>query len=314
MALILSKKYVGKNSYRRFVKNRVLKIYPLYLFVLVLSLFFSLFWMSLGLSSPIEALQYDLSTLHPLTIYYLILENVFIITSDLGSFLSVDSKGLLQFTPHTSTPFPFIYLHSLIPQAWTLSIEFVFYAIAPFLVKRKLWILILFAIGSLLLRLFIYSLGFHHEPWINKFPPTELIFFLLGVFSYRIFNSKKLEVLNQKIFLIIYLGFILLTITYDFIPKILNLPINPIQWGYFLILASLIPFVFRHFKDNSIDRFLGDLSYPIYISHVLIIFMVSNAKIFFDPNIRGIMSIALTILFSISLLWLSQRYIEKFRK
>lgn len=313
MALILSKKYAGVHQYKRFIRNRVLKIYPMYFFVLILSLLFSLFWMSLGLSSPIEILFKDIASLHPLTIYYLILENIFILTSDLGSFLSIDSSGLLQYTPHASSPFPFIYLHSLIPQAWTLSIELAFYAVAPFLIKRKLWILLMLAFLSLLLRLYIYSLGYHHEPWINKFPLTELVFFLIGIFSYRVYISNSLAKLTPKIFMAVYFLFLILTIFYDTLPKVLDLPINPLQWGYFFLLAILMPYAFKHFKDNKFDRFIGDLSYPVYISHIFIIYLVRNANLFTDHNLNGVTSIVITLLFSISLLWLFETFIERLR-
>jgi peptidoglycan/LPS O-acetylase OafA/YrhL len=35
--------------------------------------------------------------------------------------------------------------------------------------------------------------------------------------------------------------------------------------------ALSIPFVFAITKTSQIDRFLGDLSYPIYVSHLLVI-------------------------------------------
>ena len=48
MALILNEKYIGKNnSYKLFISNRFLKLYPIYWVVLVLSLMFELSYLAI---------------------------------------------------------------------------------------------------------------------------------------------------------------------------------------------------------------------------------------------------------------------------
>jgi len=44
----------------------------------------------------------------------------------------------------------------------------------------------------------------------------------------------------------------------------------PMEFGssYYLLLAFAIPKIFEMTKNSKIDRFIGDLSYPIYILHL----------------------------------------------
>ena len=41
--------------------------------------------------------------------------------------------------------------------------------------------------------------------------------------------------------------------------------------SYFLILAAGLPFLFYSTKGLAWDRWIGDFSYPVYISHFLVI-------------------------------------------
>lgn len=313
MALILDRKYTGKNSYYLFIRNRLLKIYPIYLTVLIISFVLILFWSERGLPHQIIAFQEDFNNLHWTTIFYIIFQNIFILTQDIASFFSTNREGLLSFSPHLSSTYPFIYTHSIIPQAWTLSIELMFYFIAPFLVKKRTSFIIFLISLSLLLRLYIYSLGFHHEPWTNKFAPTELAFFLMGIISFRIYSKISQAKLRKKIIITAYVFFISITLIYNYFPYIKALPVNFFQWGYYGLIFLLIPFFFYLFKRNKFDRLLGNLSYPIYISHVTVIFAVSNLNISADPNEISIYSVIATIILSIILNKIVMERIEVFR-
>ena len=53
----------------------------------------------------------------------------------------------------------------------------------------------------------------------------------------------------------------------------------PEQYGFVVaaMAAAVVPVAFAAFKDVSIDRFVGDLSYPIYLVHFPVIqFLSSN--------------------------------------
>lgn len=313
MALILNEKYVGKNRYALFIRNRFLRIYPLYFVLLVVTFLFGLIWERSGLFGPLSFYK-DLSLLSPITIIYLVTENIIILGQDLGMFLDITQKGVLFFSPAQDLTKPFVYNHLLIPQAWTLSIEFMFYLISPFLVKRNFKILLALIFLSLSLRFFLNSIGLHHEPWINKFFPTELIFFLLGILSYRMYKKIEKKPLSQKLFIPFYLVFLGFTLIYNYIPAIMNPFVNFLQWTYFLFLALFVPYIFLYFKKSKTDRFLGDLSYPIYLSHVLVFYYVINLHLPVNGSIKGIVSIVLTILVSFVLLKTVIEHIERFRR
>ncbi len=53
MSLILNEKYVGENSYRLFITNRLLKLYPIYWVVLLVSIIFS-FWIPMFQNIGVE--------------------------------------------------------------------------------------------------------------------------------------------------------------------------------------------------------------------------------------------------------------------
>ena len=63
---------------------------------------------------------------------------------------------------------------------------------------------------------------------------------------------------------------------------------------YFLIFFLSLPFVFLLSKNWKKDRYIGELSYPIYISHWLVLMSINYLKIpiFVD---FGFMTIILTI-------------------
>lgn len=312
MSLILNEKYIGRKNYFIYLRNRFLRIYPTYLLVLILTFLFSIFWLYKGLYSPLSIFVADFKFLNPFTFWYLVIENIAVIGQDIGMFLEISKNGTLYFLPSLSEPRPFVYNHLLIPQAWTLSIEFMFYILAPLFVKRKAKIIFGIILLSLLLRFYLNSIGLHHEPWINKFFPTELVFFMFGILSYKIYLLIKKIKINQKIFVPIYIILILLTLFYDKLPRILNSSLNPLQWIYFIFVMILIPFIFIFF-ENKFDKLLGELSYPMYISHVFVYSVVLNIKnvpIIF----KGISAILLTVIFSYLLLKLFINKIERFRK
>jgi peptidoglycan/LPS O-acetylase OafA/YrhL len=46
-----------------------------------------------------------------------------------------------------------------------------------------------------------------------------------------------------------------------------------LKYTYFSLMFFAVPCLFHRTKANKADQFLGDLSYPIYINHVLILWV-----------------------------------------
>src|SRR5438132_581519 len=103
-----------------------------------------------------------------------------------------------------------------------------------------------------------------------RFFPTELMFFLLGYVSYRIYLHVKTLSLSKLAYVSMMVFIFLLTIFFYFIDSgfaIFSLR----EVIYFSSIVVLVPFLFNFFKDNKLDAQLGELSYPVYISHMLIV-------------------------------------------
>ncbi len=277
ISLILDKKYVGENSsYKLFLTNRILRIYPTYLVILILSLLTSYLFLHFGQVSKLDIYIHNSNALNPLTLGYLVFVNLFIVGMDFVMFLGLNvTHGTFFFTNNYLTTHPLLYDFLFIPQAWTLSLEFVFYLLAPFLLKRKLRFLVVLALLSLLLRMYLYKIGLHQEPWTNRFFPTELLFFLAGIFSYRIYKWKMKK--KYPIFsLIMFFLLILFTIFYSFLPGDPERGIDIMQLTYFGLLFIGIPFVFQLTKTSRVDRIFGLFSYPMYICHQFVMDVLAN--------------------------------------
>ena len=200
-----------------------------------------------------------------------------------------------------------LYKFLFVPQAWTIGVEMTFYLIAPFILRRSIKLIVFLMVCSIVLRLILYHSGLKHDPWTYRFFPTELIFFLAGNLSYYIF--KKIRNINIPDNFIWVIGIILVYFIFKF---------ESFSYLYkdliFLILACIsIPFLFYYTKQNKIDTKIGDLSYPVYISHIFIILIWKT----FFPNQTWFYSlwiVLITIAFSVLLNITVTKRLENYRQ
>ncbi len=309
MALILTEKYNKKSDYKLFISNRFLKIFPTYWLVLLISLLFQLIYWYLNPNSPnIFSLFNKNYNLNFLSLISFITSNLLIFGQDILLFFGLNTTtGSLFFTTNFRLFKPEIYNFFFITQAWTLSLELFFYFLAPFFNKLKTNYLLTIMFLSLGLRLFLYSRGLNHDPWNYRFFPTELIFFLSGILMYRIYRYLKTK--NFKNFSIysffFYFSFL---IYYQFLPYE-----RTKQLILFLFSFIFIPFIFNLFKNNKIDRFIGELSFPVYISHFLIIDILTHFTAL-PQQFLGLTTAIISILFSIIILKFINNPINLFRQ
>ena len=312
MTLILNEKYVGQNgSYKLFITNRLLRLYPVYWVVLLLTVAVSL---TLFVSSSGE----NYGKLAPYAQYYesmnfsslafLIVANIVLLFQDVVMFLGLDlSNGNLFFTSNFYRTNPMLWKFLLVPQAWTIGIEICFYLIAPFIVRRKLSVIAILIMLSFALRLGLYQNGFYHDPWTYRFFPNELLFFLLGTLGYHMYIKLKTYKLSPRYLQAIYAFILLITFVYSFVP-----------WAdkyilYLFIFFLSVPFIFLLSKNWKRDRYIGELSYPVYISHWFVIWIsqVLNVSYF---GVKGIVISLMTIFISILLNELVSKKVERYRQ
>ena len=230
---------------------------------------------------------------------------------DLYLFLTV-KNGAFAFWPDFHTAPQPAYTLLPIPQSWTLGLEFSFYLIAPFIVRRSVLAVVLVLAASLALRLLLqFGLGYYGDPWSYRFFPSELAVFLIGVVGYRVYRSRSItldrSLLSIFALAILCIGVALLINRWHGLTRVMSVCI-------LMLTFAAIPFLFRATKDQAIDRNLGELSYPVYICHYLVIWFLDSVTAFGSNVIRGIAIIALTILVSSVLYWWVDRPIDGWRQ
>ncbi|RZK40099.1 MAG: acyltransferase [Pedobacter sp.] len=304
MTMILNEKYTGQNGNKTFYLNRALKIYPIYWTILFASIIWSLTVYKFGYPGVVK--QYaDNSPLSLATWSYLILSNIFIIGLD-WIFLFKLENGNMLFTTDFNAQKPAFYTFAFNSIAWTVGLELLFYLIAPFIMRKNILWIVMMLLLSLGLRLLLNENGLNHVPWDYMFFPTQILFFMLGGLSYHLYKKVKL---SGKINFIISAAYaIIIIFYYQFFPN------NFIKEVFLFVFTALaIPSLFNLTAKSKIDRYLGDLSYPIYISQSLII-MVTGAKIFPKPFGWGLTAVILCIAAGIFLTYFVTRPIEKIRQ
>jgi peptidoglycan/LPS O-acetylase OafA/YrhL len=148
------------------------------------------------------------------------------------------------------------------------------------LVKLKNAVLLTIIPICLILKAVTLSNGYNFDPWIYRFFPFELMFFLTGIISYRIYtyvNSANLHPYIIKSALPLLVLFIVL---YIHLP---NTHLKEVL--YFITVFITVPLIYKSSKSNKFDRYIGEYSYTIYISHFFILDIVKSfAKMHLLPQ------------------------------
>jgi peptidoglycan/LPS O-acetylase OafA/YrhL len=147
-----------------------------------------------------------------------------------------------------------------------------FYAIAPW-ITTKLWrvALVFFASSTGMLEgWWISATTFAHLPneivYIQT--PKFIWMFMLGAALAHLYQSnKQKDNTNMAAYCMLVLAmYITLAIRGTAL-----FPLQSFPWWAFVGLTVIIPALFEKTAKNKYDKFLGELSYPIYVCHFLLI-------------------------------------------
>ena len=249
-----------KESLKQFYIRRVFRIYPVYVIALVIA--FILFpWM---ISDVLKVLPWEDSST-----YY---------TELIAKTESSWSKGWFIFwlqllniqgmVPHTVLPFA---SGTILPVAWSISLECQFYAVAPFLITNSKRNAIFH--WSVILLLGLVSLSF------TKFNPfgfskafllVSFGYFMFGIASYCVYRFVRQNSLSLTIIQV----FTILVLILLFLGKVWAVLI----WVFFLLFPFMgqgkIEDIIRKFVESRQLVFLGDISYSIYLWHILVLWII----------------------------------------
>ncbi len=305
MALILNEKYTHKaNSYLLFLSNRFLRIYPIYWIVLLLTITASFIYYALGLDYGIAHYASFYQHAHSVVFFY---AHPLDVLRDVTLIVRTD---YLTINPDKAQ-------YLVIGQAYTLILELMFYILAPFIVRRGTKTLVILIGLSLAIRLLTFVvLRLHHEPLTDRFFPAELAYFLFGALAYRLYAKIKHKTIPPLLLFGISVGVLSMTLLYPFIPLHYHIRwIEVKDWLYFALLTGAIPFLFLMTAKKKVDKFIGDLSYPIYISHLLIYLVLKNTHLLNISTSWFTVELAVaTIIFSQALILLIDKPINAYRQ
>lgn len=308
MAMVLTEKYDQPGGMRQFYINRALKIYPVYWTVLILLFAWSIIVYHLQYPSTLDFYtKYSSPAIG--TWFYLLLANIFIIGLDWTFLFGIDSRGLLYFTSDFNKTRPAVYNFGFNSIAWTIGVELLFYLMAPWLNKRKYYMLAILFMASLGLRLLLISRYTDRNPWNYMFFPTQLMFFIAGILSYQLYTCFIRDKAVRPLHYLAYGVLLFITLLYY---QFFNESYTK-QAVLFLSFVLLSPFAFEVTKKSRTDRFLGNLSYPVYISQMLVIKFVA-AKRFPKLIDTGFTALLITVLFALIINFMIAAPIEKYRQ
>jgi peptidoglycan/LPS O-acetylase OafA/YrhL len=262
IALILRGKYADSaNGNWIFYSNRAAKIFVPYLTLLGATVALSaLFYVFTGNAVSLNSFVVEGSTMSLGTWLFAVLTNLLILGQE-WAFLLIYRSGELFFSLHALDQPQNAAQFTIIAPAWSLSIELAFYAIAPFILRRNFWVIAAVAFASCWLRFEAYGRGYYSAATDCRFFPFELSLFLFGSLSYFLYDLLKRRGLFHPALSACLTGLLVAMVAFH--PRWVD--IKPYQ--FYVLVALLLPALFDFGVRHKWDRWMGELSYPLYLVH-----------------------------------------------
>jgi peptidoglycan/LPS O-acetylase OafA/YrhL len=260
MALILEKKY---HSVPLFYSNRFLRLYPTYVLVLFGAVIWFLIEWAYTHHRPPPFWIADANAQMPIWQWLALqLSNLSMIGLDLPAlFHWKPGQGFLFLYGDTETTPDGAEWGGRLPwitQAWSVGSEIWFYLLAPFILRRSILVQSTVAIVSFAIMFLMQS------PLAYFFFPANLWLFLVGSLLYQIFRSRHFAPPVWSGYLA--LAYVLLAGCS--IGAASNRTVHVIILS---LMALCIPLLFNAFSNSRWDTTIANLSYPVYLVHILII-------------------------------------------
>jgi peptidoglycan/LPS O-acetylase OafA/YrhL len=261
MAMVLEDKYRGHTL--AFYKARLMRLMPLYWATIGATLIFYYVTAFASVSGAVFSRVAD-SERSWLELVVAVFSNLTFIGLDFGKLLcTYNLPGCSSLVSLT-----------VVSQAWTLGIEVIFYLIAPILAFIGWRAVVGSLIVSLGIKVAIIAMGLGATSWGRNFVLAEIVYFMLGMVAFSLYKSLRHSLPDRKYFIpLIPLSAVLLigyergfSSLYYVNQKLIDVTLDPL---FFVAMTLIVPFLFHATDGRKWDALLGDLSYPIYITHLL---------------------------------------------
>ena len=316
MQLVLSERYDPKKDLVLFYTNRALRIYPTYFLALLFALAIA------GLLSSYSAgFFFDLnavsSAITPLEWLKIILTHLFIFGQDTFVFQHIDATSLLYTANGVGNASDTLLV---IPPAWSISLELMFYLLAPFLARLSTSWLVAIMLGSFALRCISWSTGLDYDPWTYRFFPFEVLLFVGGMVSYRCREAIIAAINPQRIRPVPLIALFATLMVHPalLVAMRLNIPEEAVYMGFYALLFLVLPGLFECSRGSKLDNWLGSFSFPVYLLHWPII-MAYNVFFGLQNGIyhgteRTVICAVLTLIVSYGVVVLVENPLDRIRK
>lgn len=189
---------------------------------------------------------------------------------------------------------------TLIPPVWSLGAEIQFYLIAPFIL---IWPRRVLAAALLSLSVYLAALGgFINSDWFGyRLLPGVLMFFLLGAFLQQLQQQQQRLRSAGLTAVVVLLALLAMTVLQRY--GTLHLPYNFETLIGLLSGITLLCTLATRARQRW-DNLAGDISYGVFLNHFFILWTLF-------PQGASAAQLPVLLVLSITLAWLTQRYIEK---
>jgi len=191
-------------------------------------------------------------------------------------------------------------------QAWTLGPELTFYSLAPFLLRSRTAVLSAFLLSLGIRALCVYLVGFDAR-WTYLFLPSTFLFFMIGHFARSIadrwpqMKAPAIGCVCLAASIVVLLADTTSYVTWD-----------SVRFCFAVLFFSMaIPGIFQATKDNVPLNLLGDLSYPVFLVHLLIIMMGINFGLFKILPLSSPVMVFTTLAITLAAAALAHWFLEK---
>jgi peptidoglycan/LPS O-acetylase OafA/YrhL len=302
MAMVISGPYRNK-PVGAFYLSRIARLYPAYLISIVTAFWALLAATGLTFLDPLFSMP-----LHQQL--YVVLSNVLILGQELVYLFPLSNAATgQQFSLDNIT---------LNPPAWSISVELIFYFLAPLAVRSLRSSAVFLGVGALYaaaiplidldaLRQWLGNPILFSLPTLNYYMfPASFLMFGGGAVAYHLIYEQAILGHGGRPSAASYWIAVVAT---AFIAKFCA-PL--VAWWQILAFVIAVPALFALTRDNKLDRTVGELSYPVYIMHFPVLIILKTTGI---PSWLGIgtATALATLAVGGAVFWLVDRPVDRWR-